>query len=192
MSVGRPFRPGALALVFLLHAPLAPLKAAGPPAPPSPEATAAKVDSAFRKALGPGAALPPAVDDETFLRRACLDLTGRLPGPAQRRRWEADRAPGKRVRLVERLLASESYAVNWGRYWRDVVTYHTPASANYIRWQLFDRWWADQLRRNRPWDQIVTTLVTATGVNDEVAPVNYLTALFGNQVEIAATTSRVF
>ena len=30
------------------------------------------------------------------------------------------------------------------------------------------------------------------GVNDECAPVNYLTAQFGNPVEIAATTSRVF
>jgi hypothetical protein len=34
--------------------------------------------------------------------------------------------------------------------------------------------------------------VTATGINDEIAPVNFLTAHFGNQVEIAATTSRVF
>src|SRR5262249_1385257 len=65
-------------------------------------------------------------------------------------------------------------------------------SANYLRWKLFDDWWADQLRRNRPWDQVVTALLTASGVNDEVAPVNYLTALYGNPVEIAATTSRVF
>jgi hypothetical protein len=108
------------------------------------------------------------------------------------RTWEADHSADKRVRLVERLLGSEAYAVNWGRYWRDVVTYHTPASNNYLRWKLFDEWWVGQLRRNRPWDQLVTTLVTATGVNDEVAPVNYLTALFGNQVEVAATTSRVF
>jgi hypothetical protein len=34
--------------------------------------------------------------------------------------------------------------------------------------------------------------VTATGINDECAPVNYLTAHFGNPVEVAATTSRVF
>jgi hypothetical protein len=50
----------------------------------------------------------------------------------------------------------------------------------------------EQFRRNRPWGDIVTALVTATGINDECAPVNYLTALYGNPVEIAATTSRVF
>jgi hypothetical protein len=50
----------------------------------------------------------------------------------------------------------------------------------------------DQVRANRPWNQIVTALVTATGINDEIGPVNFLTAHFGNQVEVAATTSRVF
>src|SRR5262245_64848357 len=41
-------------------------------------------------------------------------------------------------------------------------------------------------------DEIVSSLVTASDVNDEIAPVNYLTALYGNPVELAATTSRVF
>src|SRR5262249_20616524 len=126
------------------------------------------------------------------LRRVYLDLTGKLPSPEEARRFEADRSPDRRERLVERLLASDAYAINWARYWRDVVTYHTPASNNYLRWQLFDRWWVEQLGRNRPWDEIVTALVTAEGVNDELAPVNYLTAMFGNPVEVAATTSRVF
>jgi hypothetical protein len=146
------------------------------------------VDDAF----GREAAKLPRADFDTFLRRVSLDLTGRLPASEEMRRWALDRGPDKQNRLVEHLLGSEAYAVNWGRYWRDVVTYHTPASNNYLRWQLFDRWWVEQFRRNRPWDQVVTTLLTADGINDEVAPVNYLTALYGNPVEIAATTSRVF
>lgn len=181
---------GPVALASLLLAPAA--RAAAPPPRPSEQVAAAGVDAALRQAPGPRAALPPRADDDAFLRRAHLDLTGQRPSPDELRRWAADRSADKRARLVERLLASDAYAVNWGRYWRDVVTYHTPASSNYLRWQLFDRWWVEQVRRNRPWDQIVTALVTATGVNDEVAPVNYLTAMFGNQVEIAATTSRVF
>jgi hypothetical protein len=155
-------------------------------AAPAPKDTAARVDVAFR------CALPPRADDETFLRRVTLDLTGKLPDPNEIDRWIADRTPDKRARLIDKLLHSEAYAVNWSRYWRDVVTYHTPASGNYLRWELFDRWWVEQIRRNRPWNEIVTALVTASGINDEIAPVNYLTALYGNPVEIAATTSRVF
>jgi hypothetical protein len=194
MDAARRPRLGVLSLAsLLLCSPGRPLGAAeGGPPRPSEQDTAARVDAAFRAALGPGATLPARADDETFLRRVSLDLTGKLPDADEVRRWVADPAPDKRARLIDRLLESDAYAVNWGRYWRDVVTYHTPASANYLRWQLFDQWWVEQVRRNRPWDGIVTALVTATGVNDEVAPVNYLTALYGNQVEIAATTSRVF
>jgi hypothetical protein len=178
--------------VISLLGPAAVGRAGSPlPARPQEARVAARVDAALRRAVPAGVALPEVADDATFLRRACLGLTGRLPTPEQMSGFTAD-GPGKCRRLVERLLDSEAYAVNWGRYWRDAVTYHTPASGNYLRWQLFDRWWAEQFRRNRPWDQVVTALVTATGVNDEVAPVNYLTALYGNPVEIAATTSRVF
>jgi hypothetical protein len=153
---------------------------------------AKEIDAAFLRFLGPASEKWPLADDPTFLRRVSLDFTGRLPTPDEIARWAADRGHERRQRLVDRLLNSEAYAVNWGRYWRDVVTYHTPASNNYLRWTLFDRWWVEQFRRNRPWNEIVSTLVTADGINDEVAPVNYLTALYGNPVEIAATTSRVF
>jgi hypothetical protein len=139
-----------------------------------------------------GTPLPPLADDEAFLRRVCLDLTGKLPSPKEIEAFVADTRPDKRARAIERLLASEAYAVNWARYWRDTLTYHTPASGNYLRWKLFDAWMVEQFRRNRPWGEVVTALVTATGINDECAPVNYLTALYGNPVEIAATTSRVF
>jgi hypothetical protein len=172
----------------LLLLAVCPVHGAATPARPVEQA----VDDAFRRALGAAATLPSVVDDDTFLRRVSLDLTGRLPTPEEARLWAAERRADRRERLVERLLASDAYAVNWGRYWRDAVTYHTPASNNYLRWALFERWWVEQFRRNRHWDEIVTALVTADGINDEVAPVNYLTALYGNPVEIAATTSRVF
>jgi hypothetical protein len=159
---------------------------------PAETGIASRVDAALLRSLTPGATLPARADDATFLRRVALDLTGKLPGPDELYAFTADSDPYKRTKLIDRLLASDAYATNWGRYWRDVLTYHTPASGNYLRWQLFDQWLTDQLRRNRPWDQVVTSLVTATGVNDECAPVNYLTCQFGNPVEIAATTSRVF
>jgi hypothetical protein len=173
-----------------------PLRAASPPPVPAkastPAEVAQRIDAAFVRLLGSEASLPPRVDDATFLRRVSFDLAGQLPTPEELRAFLADSSADKRARLVERLLTSEPYAVNWGRYWRDVVTYHTPASGNYLRWQLFNDWMVEQVRQNRPWSEVVTALVTAVGINDECAPVNYLTAHFGNQVEIAATTSRVF
>jgi Protein of unknown function (DUF1553)/Protein of unknown function (DUF1549) len=159
---------------------------------PSEAEVAAKVDAALTSDLPPHVRPPAVADDQTFLRRVTLDLTGKLPDPDALRRFAADTSPDKRAKVVDQLLQTDAYAVNWGRYWRDALTYHSTASANYIRWKLFDEWWTSQLRRNRPWNEVVSTLVSASGINDEVAPVNYLTALYGNPVEIAATTSRVF
>jgi hypothetical protein len=189
MDTVRRRRPPVWLLVLpLLLAESPRLSAAGPPPKSSPSATAARVDALLAR----GAAPPAVVDDATFLRRVSLDLTGRLPDPDALHRFVADPAGDKRAKVVDELLKSEAYAVNWGRYWRDTVTYHTPASGNYLRWKLFDDWWTAQLRQNRPWNEVVTALVTAVGINDETAPVNYLTALYGNPVEVAATTSRVF
>lgn len=177
-------------LLFLVTAP-SPASEPGR-AQPVERDVALRMDSLLVQGLPSGTPVPPEVGDETFIRRVTLDLTGKLADPKEVSEFVEDETPGKRGRLIDRLLQSDAYAVNWGRYWRDVVTYHTPASGNYLRWKKFDQWWTDQLARNRPWNDVVTALVTATGINDEQAPVNYLTSQFGNPVEIAATTSRVF
>jgi hypothetical protein len=190
LRYGHPLWP--LTLVLVLSVPHGLFADEKPVARPSAADTAAKVDAALLRGLGDDARLPAAVDDEAFLRRASLDLTGKLPDPDALRRFAADTTADKRAKIIDDLLQSDAYAVNWGRYWRDTVTYHTPASANYLRWKLFDDWWTAQLRRNRPWNEVVTALVTASGINDEIAPVNYLTAMYGNPSEVAATTSRVF
>src|SRR5262249_30039748 len=142
---------------------------------PDAREVARRVDRILTGAMDKTASLPPLTDDETFLRRACLDLTGQLPSPEEVRAFVADTDPKKRAKQIDRLLQTEAYASNWGRYWRDVLTYYTPASGNYLRWQLWSNWWVEQVRRNRSWGDIVTALVTATGINDEVAPVNFLT-----------------
>src|SRR5262245_13764027 len=81
--------------------------------------SAAKVDAALVRALPSETRLPAVIDDEKFLRRLTLDLTGKLPDPEALRQFIADKSADKRVRIVNELLKSEAYAVNWGRYWRD-------------------------------------------------------------------------
>ncbi|HEV3145060.1 MAG TPA: DUF1549 domain-containing protein [Gemmataceae bacterium] len=194
MRTSRRFRLTVWFHAILLVCGFCPSAFAAEPAPtcPSPEETARKVDEHIVRGLARNAHMPEIADDETFLRRIFLDLTGKVPESEILRRFLANAATDKRAKIVDDLLKSDAYSINWGRYWRDTVTYHTPASANYLRWQLIDAWWKEEFKRNRPWNEIVTSLLTSSGVNDEIAPVNYLTALYGNPVEMAATTSRVF
>lgn len=52
--------------------------------------------------------LPPAApaDEATLLRRLMLDLVGRIPTPAETKRYVESTDPDKKAKLVERLLAS--------------------------------------------------------------------------------------
>lgn len=111
--------------------------------------------------------LPPAplTTDEQFVRRLYLDLTGRLPSPAQIAEFIADKDAAKRAKLIDRLLASDAYARHWARYWRDtVIGEQQPGEFRYQLEGEFEEWLFEQFKKNQPWDATVTALLTAEGM----------------------------
>ena len=67
--------------------------------------------------------LAPEADRLVLLRRACFDLTGLPPEPAEVRAFLVDRSPNAYEKVVDRLLASPRYGERWGRYWLDLAGY---------------------------------------------------------------------
>jgi hypothetical protein len=65
----------------------------------------------------------PDADKITLLRRACFDLTGLPPTPAEVESFVADTAPDAYEKLIDRLLDSPHYGERWGRHWLDVAGY---------------------------------------------------------------------
>lgn len=103
----------------------------------------------------------PAADAQ-FHRRAYLDVIGRLPTPDETRVFLADRAPRKRERLIDALLARPEYADFWANKWTDLLRpnpYHTGMKATYN----FDQWIRKSFRENKPYDQFVREIITANG-----------------------------
>src|SRR5580765_953533 len=65
----------------------------------------------------------PDAEEITLLRRACFDLTGLPPTPAEVEAFLADAAPDAYERLIDRLLDSPRYGERWGRHWLDIAGY---------------------------------------------------------------------
>src|SRR4051794_22698134 len=83
---------------------------------------AASIDARLA-ARWPEAKTPPAAvaDDGEFLRRASLDLVGKIPTAGEARDFLDDPDPGKRAALVDRLLDSPAYAARTALLWRQLL-----------------------------------------------------------------------
>jgi hypothetical protein len=101
-------------------------------------------------------------DDATFLRRASLDVIGRLPTPTEARAFLADKATDKRAKLVDSLLERGEYGDFWANKWVDLLR-PNPFRVGVKATFNFDAWIRDAFRTNKPYDKFVYELLTARG-----------------------------
>jgi hypothetical protein len=116
----------------------------------------------------------PPSSDAVFLRRVSLDLTGEQPTPDQVRQFLALNDPDKRAKLIDRLLASQDFVLFWRIKLGDLLQISSARQNNgAYRYQA----WIDHcLHENRPWDDMVRTMLTAVGDPNNIdtgGPVNY-------------------
>lgn len=133
------------------------------------------------------------ISDDRFVRRAYLDVIGQIPAPADIDEYVHNKSPNKREELIDYLLAQPQYGVNWARYWRDVIAYKETAGANkLLPFADFENWLAEQLNQNRAWDEIVTDILTVTGLSTE-HPEGFLFAAHeADPAQMAGEVSRIF
>jgi hypothetical protein len=100
--------------------------------------------------------------ESTFLRRAYVDIIGRLPTPEEARAYLADESTTKRERLIDALLQRPEYADFWANKWADLLR-PNPYRVGIKAVFNFDAWIRDSFRQNKPYDQFVRELVAAQG-----------------------------
>jgi hypothetical protein len=136
-------------------------------------ASARLIDAQIDKALAAAKVSPsPLASDEEFLRRAYLDITGTIPTAEKAKAFLDDKSSGKRAILIDELLADPNY----GRKQADIWTakLFTKDSMNrFVQRDPFYKWIEAQFNANRPWNDFVTAVVTATGSVDEKPEVTY-------------------
>lgn len=122
------------------------------------------VDAAvFNKLKVLGIPPSPAADDATFLRRVSVDITGTLPNEAEVREFLADKDPAKRDKLIDRLLDSPAYADYFANKWNMVLRNKKRSGEDTEGTYGFHEWIWNSLYDNKPYDQFIRELITASG-----------------------------
>ncbi|GAB4135824.1 MAG: DUF1549 and DUF1553 domain-containing protein [Planctomycetaceae bacterium] len=100
--------------------------------------------------------------DHKFLRRAYVDVIGRVPTPEETRKFLTDKSPDKREKLIDDLLRQPEYAEFWANKWADLLR-PNPYRVGIKAVLNYDAWIRDSFRKNKPYDQFVRDLITAQG-----------------------------
>ncbi|MEI7699832.1 MAG: DUF1549 domain-containing protein [Planctomycetia bacterium] len=128
-----------------------------------PEAVNVVDTAVFGKLRQLGIPASDVCDDATFLRRVSLDIAGILPSEDEVRVFLADTSADKRDRYIDRLLDSTAYADHFANKWNFVLRNRKEGGEDGPGTMLFHRWIWDQIYDNKPYDQFVRDIVTASG-----------------------------
>ena len=114
---------------------------------------------------------PPASDSE-FIRRAYLDGAGILPKPAEVEAFVKDSSPDKRNRLIDALMKRPEFVDYWTYKWSDLLLVSSNRLSNEEMWSYYN-WIHDSVAHDKPWNQFVYQIVTATGNTIRNGAANY-------------------
>jgi hypothetical protein len=139
---------------------------------------------------------PVLCSDAVFVRRAYLDVIGTLPTAKEARDFIQDPdTKRKRQKLIDQLLERDEFADYWSMRWGDILRIKAEFPVNL--WpnaaQAYHRWVRASLAENKRYDQFVRELLTSSGSNFRVGPVNFYRAIQNRTPEgIAAAVALAF
>jgi hypothetical protein len=147
----------------------------------------------------------PMADDAEFLRRASLDLIGRIPTTDELSTFLADSDRHKRRTLIDRYLADPQHAGHFSRVWRALLL---PEAATDRQLRYFqpglEAWLRDARERDVGCDELVRGLIAmplaAPGNPPQMVltdlrapnPLAYIASKEADPAKLASSTARLF
>jgi len=129
-------------------------------------------------------------DDNLFLRRLYLTTIGTLPTADEIAAFLNDQAPQKRHRQIQAVLKRQEYADYWTQKWADVLMLNPEKMGPRGAYE-FHHWLRQQIQTNRPYDQWVRELITASGNSGKYGPTNFFRAA-ATPEDVTKTVSQAF
>ena len=127
------------------------------------KASAATIDRLIEKNLAKHNLSPnPDASDAQFIRRVYLDIVGTIPTAKQTQSFINSKSSTKRQRVVDQLLNRPGYASHLFNYMADLLRI-VDRSDNNTYTRPFGEWLKQELRNNRPYDELVHEILAADG-----------------------------
>ena len=123
---------------------------------------------------------PVLCSDAVFVRRAYIDVLGTLPTAQEAKDFILDPdTENKRRLLIDSLLERNEFADYWAMKWSDVLRIKAEFPVNL--WpdaaQVYHHWVRASIAENKPYDNFARELLTSSGSNFRVGPVNFYRAI---------------
>ena len=113
--------------------------------------------------------------DEVFIRRAFIDIVGKLPSEEDYHKFMQDKSEGKRDKLVDELLQKPEFVDVWVMKWAELLQIRSNNNFSYKSTLLYYNWLKKKLTDNVPIDQIAVDLLSSTGSNFKVPATSFYT-----------------
>lgn len=123
----------------------------------------------FDKMVADGVAPAPVTNDAEFVRRVYLDLTGRTPQPQDAEAFFNSSAGDKRAQLIARLINSPAFVDQFTLYFANKFKVSRSSSTVGLSGRnVFHSFVKDFVQRDRPYNEFISEMLTATGDVDAV------------------------
>lgn len=133
------------------------------------------------------------IEDTTFVRRAYLDIAGRIPTIEESETFLGSTYERKREQLIATLLESDGHVSHSYNFWADVLRINNTLGNNSIQAEAaYQLWIKDSVETNRPYDEMVSELVSATGMIWDNGAVGYYMRDRGMPLDNMSNTVRIF
>lgn len=124
----------------------------------------------------------PRCTDYEFIRRASLDIIGRIATLKEIGQFMSDPPERRRSLLIERLIKSSEFGENFGNLW--TVMLLTRSGSQKVNQEQMREWLAEQF--NTPskngWAETAAELISATGATNERPAVNFILHHLGEPI----------
>jgi len=131
--------------------------------------------------------------DETFLRRAYLDIIGVLPAREDYDKFMADKANDRREKLVDDLLSRKEFSELWVMKWAELLQIRTDDNrqVSYKTALGYFNWLQQRVEDNVPFNVMIQELLSASGGTFNLPATTYY-QIERDTLKLAENTAQIF